>query len=251
MFAALAFTSCTFSTIDKFQATANGVTYDVEVVVPLTNFARVTPLTEPGLLAGEVEIPSTVKYGRTTYVVSQIGKGAFEGYTRITDVTLPSTISVIEENAFKGCTSLVRINTPQPLSTIGNYAFENCTSLESFSLQASISTLGEGCFRNCKSLTDITFPTSLNNIPRYAFQGCTSLKSIYIDRTMLTIGEEAFAGCAGVTSFVCLSATPPSAGVNTFAGMNPELPIVVPMASVEQYYEAIGWNYFVNYQGKY
>lgn len=247
---ALAMTNCSPLNITSFNATTNGVEYKYEVVVPLTNFVRVTAITPADQLTGEVVIPPTVKYDGTNYVVSQIGKSAFEGYSGITEMTIPSTISVIEEKAFRNCTALREINTPQPLSTIGDYAFEGCSSLESYSLQASISKLGEGCFRNCTSLTSLIFPTSLNSIPAKAFEGCTALEEIYIDRNMLTIGEKAFFGCATVIDFTCLTPTPPTASSNTFEGMDAGLPVTVPMANIEQYQTATGWSYFTNYQGQ-
>ena len=247
---ALAMTNCSPLNITSFNATSNGVEYKYEVIVPLTNFVRVTAITPADQLTGEVVIPSTVNYDGTNYVVSQIGKSAFEGYSGITEITIPSTVSVIEEKAFRNCTALREINTPQPLSSIGDYAFEGCSSIESYDLQASISKLGEGCFRNCTSLTSVTFPTSLNNIPAKAFEGCTALEEIYIDRNMLTIGEKTFFGCAAVTDFTCLTPTPPTASSNTFEGMDAGLPVTVPMANIEQYRTATGWSYFTNYQGQ-
>ncbi|MBR3699324.1 MAG: leucine-rich repeat domain-containing protein [Bacteroidales bacterium] len=247
---ALVMTNCSPLNLTTFNATTNGVEYKYEVVVPLTNFVRVTAITPADQLTGEVVIPPTVKYDGTNYVVSQIGKSAFEGYSGITEMTIPSTISVIEEKAFRNCMALREINTPQPLSSIGDYAFEGCSSLESYGLQASISKLGEGCFRNCTSLTSVTFPTSLNNIPAKAFEGCTALEEIYIDRNMLTIGEKTFFGCAAVTDFTCLTPTPPTASSNTFEGMDAGLPVTVPMANIEQYRTATGWSYFTNYQGQ-
>jgi hypothetical protein len=249
-FAALAMTNCSPLNITFFNATSNGVEYKYEVIVPLTNFVRVTAITPADQLTGEVVIPSIVNYDGTNYVVSQIGKSAFEGYSGITEMTIPSTVSAIEEKAIRNCTALREINTPQPLSTIGDYAFEGCASLENYSLQASISKLGEGCFRNCTSLTSVTFPTSLNNIPAKAFEGCTALEEIYIDRNMLTIGTRAFFGCASVTDFTCLTPTPPTANSDTFEGMDANLPVTVPMANIEQYRTAVGWSYFTNYQGQ-
>lgn len=247
---ALAMTNCSPLNITSFNATSNGVEYKYEVIAPLTNFVRATAITPADQLTGEVIIPSTVNYNGTNYVVSQIGKSAFEGYSGITKMTIPSTVSIIEEKAFRNCTALREINTPQPLSTIGDYAFEGCSSLENYSLQASISKLGEGCFRNCTSLTNVTFPTSLNNIPAKAFEGCTSLEEIYIDRNMLTIGSRAFFSCATVTDFTCLTPTPPTASSDTFEGMDTNLPVTVPMANIEQYRTATGWSYFANYQGQ-
>ena len=247
---ALTMTNCSSLNLTTFNATTNGVEYKYEVIVPLTNFVRATAITPADQLTGEVVIPSTVNYNGTNYVVSQIGKSAFEGYSGITKMTIPSTVSIIEEKAFRNCTALREINTPQPLSTIGDYAFEGCSSLESYGLQASISKLGEGCFRNCTSLTSVTFPTSLNNIPAKAFEGCTALEEIYIDRNMLTIGSKAFFGCASVTDFTCLTPTPPTANSDTFEGMDVNLPVTVPMANIEQYRTATGWSYFANYQGQ-
>jgi len=246
---ALAMTNCSPLNITSFNATSNGVGYKYEVIVPLTNFVRVAAITPADQLTGEVVIPSTVNYDGTNYVVSQIGKSAFEGYSGITEMTIPSTVSVIEEKVFRNCSALREINTPQPLSTIGDYAFEGCSSLERFSLQASISKLGEGCFRNCISLASVTFPTSLNNIPAKAYEGCTAIDEIYIDRNMLTIGSRAFFGCAAVTDFTCLTPTPPTAYSNTFEGMDAGIPVTVPMANIEQYHTATGWSYFTNYQG--
>lgn len=247
---ALAMTNCSPLNVTSFNATFNGVEYKYEVIVPLMNYVRVSAVTPADQLSGEVVIPSTVNYDGTNYVVSQIGKSAFEGYSGITKMTIPSTVSVIEEKAFRNCTALGEINTPQPLSTIGDYAFEGCSSLESYSLQASISELGEGCFRACTSLTSATFPTSLNNIAAKAFEGCTALEEIHIDHNMLTIGSKAFFGCAAVTDFICLTPTPPTASSDTFEGMDANLPVTVPMANVEQYRMATGWNYFTNYQGQ-
>jgi len=249
MLLAIMMTNCTSPLIGTFTTTTDGVVYEYEIIVPMTNFVRLKTVTSPTPLTGEVTIPSAVSHGDIIYAVSQIGESVFENCTGITKVTLPSTISVIEEKAFKGCTALQEINTPQPLSSIGDYAFDGCIALDDVSLNASISTMGAGCFRNCSSLSEIVLPTTLNNLPTKAFQGCTSLSSIYIDRNMLSIGSQAFDGCAAVTAFTCLTPTPPTCDSNTFNGMNPNLTINVPAANVYQYRAATGWNYFTNFNG--
>ncbi len=246
------FSVCSNPGVSKFNATTEeGVEYEYEVVVPLTNFVRVKPVTSAEVLTGEVTIPSTVSYDGTTYVVSQIAAGAFEDYTGITEVTLPSTISTIENKAFRGCSALSEINTPQPLSTIGDYAFEGCGSLEEFSFDASISALGRSCFANCSSLVSIVLPTSLNTVPERAFYGCSSVGSIYIDRTVNAIGAEAFAGCSGVASMTCMAGMPPTAYANTFDGIDVNIPVTVAMGGLDFYRTATGWSRFVNYTGVY
>jgi len=246
------FSFCSSLDVKKFTAsTDEGVAYEYEVVVPLTNFVRIRPLVPADVLVGEVTLPTTVKYDGTNYVVSQIAAHAFENYTGITSMTLPSTISTIEDYAFKGCTSMESINTPQPLSTIGTSAFEDCIALRQFDFVASISKLGQSCFANCVSLTDITLPTSLNTIPNMAFYGCAGVKSIFIDATVNAIGANAFAGCTGVTEMTCKAGMPPTANANSFAGIDPNIPVTVPMGGLDFYRTAMGWSQFVNYYGVY
>lgn len=243
--------SCT-KPIKSFTATnSDGITYQYDVIVPLMHYVRIKPLTDPSQLSGAVVIPSTVEYDDTRFVITQIAEEAFEDCTGITQITLPATVSAIEDEAFNGCTALSQINTPQPLSTIGDEAFKNCVSLTEFSLEASISTLGEECFAGCTSLTDITLPTSLNSVPDKAFYGCSSVQSIFISSTVGAIGAEAFAGCSNVAQMTCMAGMPPTASENTFNGINPTIPVTVPMGGLSYYQTATGWNHFTNYNGVY
>ena len=62
-------------------------------------------------VSGEFAIPETVEHNGTTYKVTIIGEGAFEGNTSLTKVTIPSSIIAIGDNAFKGCSNLESITT--------------------------------------------------------------------------------------------------------------------------------------------
>lgn len=52
------------------------------------------------------EIPTSVKIGKTTYIVTTIEDSAFSGCQSLASVTLPERLTEIGENAFSGCTSL-------------------------------------------------------------------------------------------------------------------------------------------------
>jgi len=277
IFAALvaAIPACTkLNSGDSFNQTVGGVEYNFEVLVSKMTYVRLTPVSSPEVVKGEITLPTTAEYDGVRYTVTQIGPRAFKDYTGITRVTLPKTLSQIEKEAFSGCIGLQEINTPQPLSVIGEYAFKGCSSLQAFSLDASISELGEGAFQDCASIEKMEFtpsftkipdelcsgctslkainlPSTISSIGESAFEGCVSAKSISIDRSMQTIGTYAFAGCTAVESIVCLTATPPQCSASTFEGIDPYVPVTVPMANVEQYYAAPGWSSFLNISGKY
>jgi len=259
---------------ESFTQVIGGIEYRFEVIVSRMSYVKLTPVAGPDVVVGNIVIPSYGEFDGDKYVVTQIGKDAFRGYTGIVSVKLPSTLSIIESGAFAGCISLTEINTPQPLSEIGAYAFDGCQSLESFSLEASISKLGEAAFRGCSSLQDITFTPTFSDIPAMlcqgctsitkidlpstvmtvghdAFRGCVSVGSIKMDRSVQIIGDGAFAGCYNVDAIQCLTATPPSCQANSFDGIASNIPVTVPMASLDNYASSLGWNHFYNFKGVY
>ena len=259
---------------DSFKRIVGGIEYNFEVIVSKMTYVRLTPVSVPSAVKGDITLPTAVEYDGVTYTVTQIGQRAFRDYTGITSVTLTETLSQIEDEAFAGCTSLQRINTPQPLSVIGEYAFDGCSKLKAFSLEASISELGKGAFRGCASIEELLFTPTVTEIPdelccgcislkeitlpstimlvgASSFEGCSSAKALKIDRSLQNIGARAFAGCASIESISCMTATPPVCSANTFDGIPAGVPVTVPMANVDDYRNAIGWNRFSNYIGKY
>lgn len=267
--------SCTkLNSGDSFNQTVGGIEYNFEVIVSKMTYVRLTPVSAPSVVKGDIALPSRVEYDGTTYTVTQIGQRAFRDYTGITSVTLPKTLSQIENEAFAGCTSLRTIDTPQPLSVIGEYAFDGCSRLKAFSLDASISELGTGAFRGCalleelaftptvteipdelcsgcSSLKEINLPATIMRVGASAFEGCASARTIKIDRSLQNVGARAFAGCSAVGAISCMTATPPVCSANTFDGVPADIPVTVPMANVGDYRNAAGWNRFSNYIGKY
>lgn len=90
---------------------------------------------------------------KTEYSVSEgtkiIASAAFRQCDKLTNVTLPNSITTIEESAFADCTALTTITIPANTTSIGNYAFKNCTSLSSIYVESTnITDLGENAFYN-------------------------------------------------------------------------------------------------------
>lgn len=264
-------TSCTkLRSGDTFTIQSNGIAYQCEVIVSHQNYVRITPLMGPEAVTGAISLPATVKYDGHTFIVSQVGAHAFDNYTGITSVTLPSTISTIETSAFRNCQSLTNIDVPTSISVIGDSAFANCSLLQSFQFVTSLSTLGQACFMGCSSLASVNLPSTITAIPADAFNGCssitslqlpstimqigdrafaycTSLDNIYFDRSVQTIGDSVFMGCSAVQALTCLTATPPACSSSTFGTIPVTIPVTVMNSSLTNYQNANGWNRFTNY----
>ena len=124
--------------------------------------------TEPG----EAPVPNLTTIDLSNTKVESIGEGAFYSCSKLTTITLPST-----------------------LTTIGNSAFRNCSSLTSFSVPGSVTTIGAQAFDYCDNLADFTFEASNTAITCSATIPCTNL---YLGRN-ITFTDNGFSGVSALT----------------------------------------------------
>jgi hypothetical protein len=151
--------------------------------------------------SGDVVIPATFTYKGVKYTVTEICMNAFSGNTKVTSVTIPSTVQTIGVGAFNGCTKLksVTISKKAELSSIGRYAFSDCTALKEISINAE--TVGGYAFKNCTKLSKVTFGDRVKEIGEWAFSG-TAVKSITFGKNITTIGDYALRDCSKLEKIV-------------------------------------------------
>ena len=77
-----------------------------------------------------------------------IGDDAFRGYTSLTMITIPDSVTSIGASAFVGCESLPYISIPKGVTNIGTSAFKGCTSLTSITIPDSVKSIGERAFED-------------------------------------------------------------------------------------------------------
>ena len=160
------------------------------------------------------------------YTVTKIGKLAFSE-CKITSVTLPTTVSVIENGAFCS-SSLEDIVLTDGITTIESDAF-TLTNLESFIIGPNVTIIGEGAFSNCEKLKavyvneanpyfvryneclydaalrklyyvpinskSVKFADGVERIGSGAFCGNHALTTLEFPESLKTIGSAAFGDC--------------------------------------------------------
>jgi hypothetical protein len=92
--------------------------------------------------------------------------------------TIPSGVTTIGDYALEECYNLTNVTFPSSVSIIGNGAFET-SGLACVNIGSSVVSIGYGAFSYCGNLTSATIPASITNIVDYAFSPCSSLVSAY------------------------------------------------------------------------
>eukprot|EP00729_Bicosta_minor_P007523 gene7523-biopygen27943 len=100
--------------------------------------------------------------------------------TKVTRVTIPSSVISIGEFAFRGCWALASLAIPSSATSIGNYAFYGCSSLASLAIPSSVARIENNAFYGCSSLARLEIPSSVARIGYRAFNRCSSLASLIV-----------------------------------------------------------------------
>jgi len=151
-----------------------------------------------------------------------IGAAVFRD-TKITELTIPSTVRHICGEAFAECKELEELNftegsqlelissTEGDGSGMNDGAFAGCISLKSLKLPVSTTpfTLDDYTFERCSGLRDIdlgncrilgtTLKNSYNHFGGKVFAGCSSLRSVNFGECLEQIALSCFYGCTRLT----------------------------------------------------
>ena len=136
--------------------------------------------------------------------VTEIGEHAFQGYSRLTSVTIPASVTAIGRHAFYYCIRLrtVTFTDDSQLQSIGAAAFDHCWNLTSIAIPASVTEIDDDAFSSCINLVGITIPASVTEIGNRAFSSCSNLVGITIPASITEIGNGAFSGSPRLTSIM-------------------------------------------------
>ena len=120
----------------------------------------------------------------------------------VTELTIPSNITIIKGNAFSHINSLTSVTIPNSVTSIEGNAFAYCSKLTNVSIGEGVILIGSYAFYRCSSMTSITIPDSVTSIGNYAFDGCSGLISVVIGNGVTRIEPDTFSDCKSLTSLI-------------------------------------------------
>jgi len=175
------------------------------------------------------------------YPVASIGTAAFYGFTKITSVTIPNSITHIGMAAFNSCYGLTSVAIPASVTNIEDYAFFYCTNLTAIAVDdanPNYSSADGVLFNKDKTLLmqfpfgktgSYAIPGSVTRLADEAFgifpyylqdpllySACPGLTNIIIPGSIVSIGDSAFSHCTGLKN-VIISNGVTSIGTNAFS----------------------------------
>lgn len=130
--------------------------------------------------------------------VTTIGYGAFY-CSSLSNVEIGNGVKVIDVGAFYECTELTSVIIPDNVTSLGDGAFSYCTGLKSVKLPKDLTSIGDGVFNYCNNMDSVTIPDSVTSIGEWAFAYC-GLTSLTIPDSVTSVGEGAFYCCIKLTS---------------------------------------------------
>lgn len=189
-----------------------------------------------------------------------IADAALADCSRLTDITLPGSLTHIGKKAFRNCTGLTAIAIPESVTHMGGGAFENCTDLT----QVVVPNIEAWCGitfedyianplyfaqhiydENNTEITDLFIPAGVTSISKAAFCNCRNLVTITIPRSMTDIDDLAFYGCKSLTDIFFVAKNLPHTSLSAFQGLRiAGVTLYVPKSTVELFRTTQPWSSF-------
>lgn len=108
----------------------------------------------------------------------------------ITQIVVPEkynekSVTKIADHAFdaegKGFSKITSITIPDSITEIGSWAFNKCNKAETIILSKNLKTIGENAFQYCDAVKEINIPASVTEIGDLAFTMCENLERINVE----------------------------------------------------------------------
>lgn len=156
-------------------------------------------------------------------IISIAGR-AFNGNSKMKNITIPVSVKGIGSEAFRSCTSLESIIVFNGITNMGSSVFHGTAyyanernwdngvlyvgnnlidikdSVTSVDIKEDTACIAESAFRSKNALESVTINDKVKRIDDNMFSDCNSLKNVSIGSGVTSIGDSAFGGCEALKS---------------------------------------------------
>ena len=152
-------------------------------------------------LPADIEWRHSIKSIVIEYGITDIPDYFFQGYNKVTSISIPGSVSRIGTESFSGCSHVTSISIPNSVTYIGDFAFSHCKCLTSLSISNGVTYIGKHAFCYCTGLTSVTIPESVLDLDDNAFEYCRGLTSVTMRAQASDISFfSVFRGCTNLTA---------------------------------------------------
>lgn len=207
----------------KITAIGNNAFNNCAALTSIGSLSNVTRLEDAAFIAcrnivGQINMPN----------LTYLGAKVFYGCKKITQISIPSTITYYGESLFRE-SGITSFTIPSGV-TIGPAVFRGCTDLQTVVIG---SNTGGSCFEGCTSLSNVTIQEGVTELAGQSFKN-TAITIIDLPSTITSMDVEQFSACSQLNTIIIRATTPPT-GDSWYAGLNGNATIYVPDASVNDY----------------
>lgn len=223
---------------NNLQSIGNNAFYNCQYLEPISFPEGLTSI-------GGYAFYRTYHFGKVVLPegLTSIGQCAFY-QSRLTSVTLPSTLKTISSDCFNECKYLKEVNF-NGQTTIENEAFYNCIALTALKFPSTLNKIGRSAFSHNSSLAHIEFNEGLYQIEDNAFYDCDALTEVTLPSSLVLANAYPFYYCDNLTKVTCLSIQPPYMTDQIPYGLDMTgRELYVPALSLSVYKQTTGWDKF-------
>jgi len=192
----------------------------------------------------EVTIPSTV---------TSIGGGAFKE-NPLTSVTwLPKNCSIADDTSapfYSTSSQITSFTFGDSIQVIPAYLCKYMSRLDTIVLPPTVRSIGQSAFMYCSSLKSFEFPSGVTTLAVSVLEGCSALESVVIPSSVTTIGQDALYGCSALSAIYNYAYTPQTITERAVYNVNKHTCILyVPIDYMDLYQAKAVWCDFDNIIG--
>ena len=182
--------------------------------------------------------------------LGQIPNNAFEGCLDLNYLKIPDSVYSIGDSVFMDCGSLGELVVPASVKRIGTDAFEGCYWYDQFLFSGGPIYIGSVLYEFIHDLNISSFyvKSGIKEIHEYAFLDNLEIEELIFPATLEFIGRGAFERCYNLLEISCLASEPPYIeSYTTFWYLPKDMPIHIPVGSLQAYQSAPYWSEFTNF----